>query len=464
MKPAGGVHPEREVAPPSSTLAVTRQYGVQDAAGSVQKAAPRRLRNSRAKMSKENKILGLNSFASILPQATSIPAESHRPSGRNFVAVKFRHGVGSRRRMPFIALFSYRHPSGQTTRYAMNTTVSNTNYFALNLTDRSKVGASGLSSQIGIDKMRVTFPVNHDVGRQMLGLRTFRSHAAAVVERDRGGAARNPGFSGYVYVRRDATYWGSAEFNPSRWHNPEGWECLSVTDLPATLEKIWPVLETAFEPSVDFGSATVTRLDIARDFVEVPDADKYLKRLDTNVRSFKNLYRGHHASPTNGGWTLRLSTKTGGSVLLYDKHRESAGRCPEGTLRFEVQMEGWLTRYGSSIRTVSDITPESVEHAAREWWNRSNFGLPIASDPDILDEVQALLDGQRNAATMANAVFAYYLRTQSGDEASDLPPSTRRRYESILRRAEGFRATHGHEERRVLRLDLESGKEVDANG
>lgn len=464
MKPSCGVHPERLLPPLSSVLAVARQHSLQSGVQSQHGTEPHWLRYSRVKMSKHLKILGANSFTLGAPQKTSFSQEVDPLAAANFVAVRFRHGVGSRCLMPFIALISYRNPNGQAMRKIMNTTVSNTNYFALNLASRSKVDASGLSSQLGIDKMRLTFPVNRDVGRQMLGLRAFRSHAAAVVERDRGGAALNPEFSGYVYVRRDATYWGSAEFNPSRWHNPEGWECISVTDLPETLEEVWPVLESTFEPSVDIGSASVTRLDIARDFVEVPDTDKYLKRLDTNVRSFKNLYRGHHASPTNGGWTLRLSTKTGGSVLLYDKHRESAGRSPEGTLRFEVQMEGWLTRYGSSIRTVSDITPESVEHAAREWWNRSNFGLPIASDPDILVEVQALLHGQRNAATMANAVFAYCLRTQSGDEASDLPPSTRRRYESILRRAEDLAAVNGRDGNRVLRLDLERGREVDANG
>jgi hypothetical protein len=362
--------------------------------------------------------------------------------------------------MPFIVLIRNRNPNGQVMRRMKKTTVSNTNYSTLNLAPEHDVNASGLEAELGIDKLRLTFPVRPEIGRQMLRLRTFRSDAMAIGVRNLSRASQTPGFTGYVYVRRDATYWGSAEFNPSRWHNPEGWECLSVSDLSQTLRKVWPVLDSTFKPSVDVSSASVARLDIARDFMHVSNPEKYLKRLDTNARSFKKLAREHNASPTNGGWTLRLSTKTGGVANLYDKHRESAGKAPEGTVRFEVQMEGWLTKYSSSIRTVSDITNESLAHATRGWWQRSNFGLAIASGPDMLAEVQSLLQGERNAAAMANSVYAYYLRAQTGDEALDLPSSTRRRYEAILRRAEDFAATHGRDGDQMLRLDLESGREV----
>lgn len=384
-----------------------------------------------------------------------------------FVAVRIRSEVARRLEIAFIAAVKQSQLNEDAESHMMATTnaVSNTNSFAINLDTRPHSSTGVVSPEVGIDKMKLTFPISPDRGRRMLGLRTIRSEDAPQSSLDWGESHdQSAKFNGYVYVRRDATYWGTAEFNPSRWHDFSGWTCVTASDLERTLESVWSAVEKTFQPAVDMNRASVLRLDITRDFADVRSPDKYLMRLDTNVRAFKNLHRGHHASPTRGGWTLRLSTKNGGSVLLYDKHRETAGRAPQGTLRFEVQMKGWLTTYGTRIRTLADITGESIEHAARGWWERSNFGRPIVSDPDILTEIQNILRGQRNAATMANAVYAYYLRAKNGDEATDLPQSTRRRYESILRRAEDSAGVHGRGSHREQRLDFDRGREVDTDG
>lgn len=382
------------------------------------------------------------------------------------MAVKFRPKVANRLGIAFISVPKQSQPIDEAEPHMLVTTrtVSNTNSFAVNLNTRSDESTLDGSPEVGIDKMKLTFPISPDRGRRMLGLRTIRGEGTPHSALDWGDTYNQSArFTGYVYVRRDATYWGTAEFNPSRWRDLTGWRCVTAAELEPTLVSVWSAVEKTFEPAVDMNRASVLRLDITRDFADVHAPDKYLMRLDTNARAFKNLYRGHHASPAGGGWTLRLSTKSGGSVLLYDKHRETAGLAPHGTLRFEAQMRGWLTKYGTKIQTVGDITGESVERAARGWWDRSNFGRPIVSDPDILFEVQRLLSGQRNAATMANAVYAYHVRAKRGDEATDIPQSTRRRYESILRRAEDSAGVHGQGVRREQRLDFDRGKEVDVN-
>jgi hypothetical protein len=64
---------------------------------------------------------------------------------------------------------------------------------------------------------------------------------------------------------------------------------------------------------------------------------------------------------------------------------------------------------------------------------------------------------------LANAVYAYYLRAQDGDEAMEISPSTRRRYESILRRAEDFASVGSQGAGKERRLDLECGREVVAS-
>ncbi len=383
-----------------------------------------------------------------------------------FLAVKIRHGVAQSLGIPFSALINSTNTDNEVMKRmtTMSSGPSNTNQYAVKLTAQSNGIASTLCADIGIDKVKVTFPINSETGRKMLGLRTIHIHHS--VEGQDGASAVASGafrFSGYVYVRRDATFWASAEFNPSRLNNPSGWECISVLRLTDVLESVWPTLEDTFHPATTLSEASVSRLDVTRDFAGVINSEKYLKRLDTNARAFKNLNRGHHVSPTNEGWSLKLSTKSGGTVFLYDKHRESRGRAPEGSIRFEVQLRGWLESYGSQIRTVADITADAVEHAARGWWDRSQFGRPIASGPDILTEVRAVLEGQRNAATLANAVYAYYLRAQDGDEAMEISPSTRRRYESILRRAEDFASVDSQGAGKERRLDLECGREVVAS-
>jgi len=340
---------------------------------------------------------------------------------------------------------------------------SNTSHFVSNL--NSTDGAiRSLQDSLGIDKMKIAFPIAQATAVAILGIADARMRASTRPPRSpiQIGSERYHLYVGRAYFRRDGTAWANVEFNPSRWNDPEGWTAVPVGDLTTVLNKVWTVLHPTFRPTVHLSEARVRRLDIARDFKNIESPEKYLQRMDTNARAFRHLHRGHHASP-QGGWTISLSNRSGGRVILYDKHAQTRGVAPQGTLRFEIQMRGWLRNHGSSMFTVADVTAQAVESAARHWWDASRFGIPLVPSSNMLAHIQTSVRGSRNASSIANATYAYYLRGLDGDESLDIAASTRRRYQSILQNAEVLAMKARPENIGHVRLDLDTGLEVVAN-
>ena len=320
-----------------------------------------------------------------------------------------------------------------------------------------------LSAHLGIDKVKLAFPLSALTANRLLATsgttvdgisRSMNQHG---YERIRHNADHL--WKGTISIQREHGPVGFVEFNPSRWVDPTGWVAAPLLDVHSVIGLAWDSVSTVFEPEVDLPDAEVRRLDIARDFVGVEHPNHYLMRLDTNARAIRTLQRTHFVSGKNGGWTIQLTNASGKHIRMYDKHRQTQGRAPEGTIRFEVEMHGWLRNHGSDIRTVSDITPSAISRAARYWWHESRFGTPLASADDIFARIHEVLDGKRNSASLATAVYGYFRRKQEGDETIDLSSDTRRHYEQTLQKAETSLFRDGLSSS-TRALDLDAGTEV----
>lgn len=340
------------------------------------------------------------------------------------------------------------------------TPISNTGNSRLNFDVTTN---DALQEYLGIDKVKLAFPIAVSTARRLLAssgtnvdgfTRTFLQHG---YERLRHNADNL--WKGAIAVQREHGPMGFVEFNPSRWVDPTGWSPAPLLQTQSVIEVVWESVSTVFEPTVDLSHAEVRRLDIARDFEGVSQPNHYLMRLDTNARAIRTLQRTHFVSGKNGGWTIQLTNASGKHIRLYDKHRQTQGRAPEGTIRFEIELHKWLTNNGSSIKTVSDITPEAVSRAARYWWHESGFGAPLTAPDEIYKHICESLDGKRNSASLATSVYGYYRRKQEGDETLDLSSSTRRYYEQTLQLAEASLLRDSFS-RSTRALNLETGTEV----
>jgi hypothetical protein len=329
--------------------------------------------------------------------------------------------------------------------------VSNTAPSRVKLTAQPpSVGApTSIAEQLGIDGILLRFLVDSRHARAALG------NSVTIVVSN----ARERGFRAKFARSRDGKFWGFLSFNPARWALPNDWSCLPLKSAMPAIESVWETASPLLMPIGSLDMAEVKRLDIARDFSNVASPAPYLMRRDVEGLSIGALNWSQYVSST-GGRSIR-GWNGSGAVQLYDKHRESGGFAPEGTVRFEVQLRKWLTRYGIRVGVVSDLSPDVVEHIARLWWNSSAFGTPLVSQPDVYTEVLKHFGSSRNAAARANSTFGYYARARAGIDIKDVPPNSRRRYVAALRSVNlSNDAAPLRSSGTARRLDLDTGTEV----
>jgi len=330
----------------------------------------------------------------------------------------------------------------------LSTERSNTHQHRVNLT-RPPSTATALVENLGIDKVLLRFPVEDGRARAALG-----SSTSVIVSN-----ARELGYQAKFARGRDNRHWGFLSFNPSRWLLPDEWRC---PPAPMAIDAIHSVFNSAAPLLRPLGSASeaeVKRLDIARDFKGVESPAPYLMRRDVEGRSVRNLNWSQSVS-ASGGRTIRGWNKSG-SIQLYDKHRQSHEVAPNGTLRFEVQMRQWLTRYGVQVTAVADITTASVEAAAKLWWEKAGFGTALMAEHDVYAGLREHFGKSRNAAALANSTFGYFSRIKAGLDTHDVPPNTRRRYNHALRSIDIALIESGEARLGEAKwLDLDSGTEV----
>jgi len=209
-----------------------------------------------------------------------------------------------------------------------------------------------------------------------------------------------------------------------------------------------------------FEEAKVIRLDPVRDFDGVRHPGALMDGLAGVPRGPREKVRRWSDSERNQAESIRVGPKAWGA-LLYDKHRESDGKAPEGRLRFEVrlhsdQMTGaWARDLGAIMRCVGDVNEEKVTAIRRGAFERVGYDREVSAMTTISDAVFSCED----VSVRERAVLWAYL-TAPGFSAS-LHRDTERKYRRVAKRlgvTPGAALEEAH--KFTVRLDFDGGIEV----
>lgn len=251
------------------------------------------------------------------------------------------------------------------------------------------VDGGHIASRFGIDKLAVQLAVAqaHPAGKW----KWFNGQrGAADVEIRKGVKAHL-----YLYESPTRGPMADVEFNPSRLiDSEETWALCPVEDVMGTLEEVLAKLATNITPGEEPEMMQVSRLDVARDFLGVPNINATLRALSVNDP--KSCVAKQVWFSTDGR-NLAETLKFGGGseyLQLYDKaaqmqKKRIGGRAPEGTLRYEVRArkDGWLGAPNEpsdfdGISVMAHVTRPAVEALAWHRWRWCGAGAFVVA-PDL---------------------------------------------------------------------------------
>jgi hypothetical protein len=297
-----------------------------------------------------------------------------------------------------------------------------------------------------------------------------------------------PGVSAFVGVQvRPELPFASVkiEGNPCRLVDPGGW---GLAGGPRAAERLVLAAlavvggELVSLPVCPVSEFSVTRADIARDFAEVERPGELIRALASVHRPWARLNLVHADASRNRAQTLMVGSKTSFLVRLYDKHTESEGAAPAGTVRWEVEGKRSLLQR-ADIRVLGDLTEERMGAVARERWDWSGMGREvICGMPALLDRLSGrplvLATGCGVRETSGNEIdrpagvslsaaqcrgFIGYLAYKACGVESDIGSETLAKYRRVEREygivaADLFGGEAGLQV--IGRLDFETGREV----
>lgn len=245
------------------------------------------------------------------------------------------------------------------------------------------------------------------------------------------------------------------EFNPSRIPYPDAAAGnVSPEELPRVLLTVgrylasWLKVPGSGEPNphIALTSGTVSRLDIARDFV-LPSG-RTPGRLLTALKQVSRPSRPTVALLGEGATVETLEIrKTAYSVIVYDQ-RACHGSAVSTDLRFEVQMRREaLRKFG--LRSPGGIDTVKCLEAVKYYWEWTRMGAPVCGQ----DELLRLLRRSGLRGKELALVHGYATMREAGF-ASEFERKHRRKLEDLLAAAG---AAGVATEARRGRLDLERG-------
>lgn len=255
------------------------------------------------------------------------------------------------------------------------------------------------------------------------------------------GRSSNPIFTCYM------------SFNPSRLVDPFGIGLCSPLDVSCLVAEVLDRSNLRSRLLGEVDEIKVRRIDIARNLRGIRHPWLYLRNLHPIPRRWctkATLIAGSSGHLE----TLSAGSKSGGHVILYDKHAEAPDRAPRGTMRFEVQARTWAGRFGG-IETVGDISGFSARRLVK---NRLKwFGL----ESELMymqTAVDRILDSQYSTRTQIQLLR--HLSAQIHGRSPSGTPATVRKYDSLIRDLGIAPVLEGSMEALVTRLDFKSGGEI----
>jgi hypothetical protein len=253
-------------------------------------------------------------------------------------------------------------------------------------------------------------------------------------------------------------WWGKIECNPSRIVEPGGYGLASIAQLRPAVERVAVAAGALIEPEdEDVAGWSVKRLDVARDFDGIDQAPTLIRALAPIHRPYsrRNLV---HADPSRHGAQTLMVGSGAGVVRLYDKHAETSGVAPVGSLRWEAECRsGWLSAYGG-VKRLGDVNDERAGLLARDRWEWSQMGAEVAGDLSrLVGRVRA-----SDLSVREQRAFLGWIVEQAAGACWE-PPSSRTlaKWRTVQRDLGIVAPTDLETTGAVLRrLDWESGREV----
>jgi hypothetical protein len=323
-------------------------------------------------------------------------------------------------------------------------------------------GTCLLSKDPGVDRLSVSFPVRvFDTTPT-----SWSSVSTALPGRDNervnygtsekvGGASA---FIGVSVIRATGQAFGKIELNPSKVADPDRWQMAGVSEVGPAIGRAVEVASELLAPVVPMGEFRVRRLDVGRDFGGVARPAELIRGLAPIPRAWarRNLV---HADPARSGAQTLMVGSGAGVARLYDKAAETAGRAPEGTLRFEAQCRSaWCESYGG-VKFLGQLSSESVSQLAVNRWEWSAMGAEVAGLARVVGAVMGDPELSERERTM---FLGYLVRQAAGDSLAVSSTRTLAKYRAAQRRL-GLVADPGLLDSSsgvTSRLDWESGREV----
>jgi hypothetical protein len=252
-------------------------------------------------------------------------------------------------------------------------------------------------------------------------------------------------------------------FNPSRALEPDA---TSLCD-PALLAHVagtfvmwlghWagPFLPTGktladISPAEFAAGLTINRLDVTRDFMTEDTA-----RWRTHLATLKVPYWKTNTHDIKDGvpGTVTMGTKDQ-VIKLYDKHLESRGKAPVGTLRIETETRTRVLRQ-AGISTIDTATPDAIDRLYLTAWDRSGYGNPITAGRTY-DAIAKLPDSPANKLTLLGVLQAAADGQPNGLSAKSMTKYNRLAAKAGISVGEPVRATGGV----TRQLDIYAGREI----
>ena len=176
----------------------------------------------------------------------------------------------------------------------------------------------------------------------------------------------------------------TVQFNPSRILDPYGYSIATVEDALDVSAEVWELLCRYVAPRTDLSSATISRLDIAKDFTGSLEPGRLLLAFERIPRPYQRDTHLRRNARTGLPQSLAIGSKES-RVILYDKHVETHGLAPRGTVRWENQLH--TRKLGA---TFSQLSPELVEELALARWQWSKMGTPVISEQTAFEVIEDL--------------------------------------------------------------------------
>ncbi len=333
------------------------------------------------------------------------------------------------------------------------------------------------ASGVGVDRLSLSAPVR-DFERDPRAWNTITDNLPGSDQGRVSHGVSVPWRNGSLYVgaqviRATGQTVGKIEFNPSRASEEPGAGHSTRSDPkcseqpPAsgvslataetarrTAAEAWELAGELVEWSGPQEGARVRRIDTARDFEGVADGGALIRALAPIHRPWARRNLVHADPQRNGAQTLMVGSGAG-VARLYDKHAESKGRAPEGTLRWEAECRSdWASKYGGIVR-FEDLTDARVTALATERWGWSSMGVEVAGMRRVVEKVRASdLSGREQAS------FLGWLVLESSGQAWEAGSATLAKYRRLQRELAIAVDDLDQGETFYSRLDFETGREV----